>query len=75
MAFNFAWNQFSDSFVHNAETLLSAALNKGTKPSIIADDISVKELNMGTKVFVFQPHTLTAAARARADRAWRIGTR
>ena len=50
MAFNFSWNNFSTAFVDNAENLLTSALNKGVKPSIIADDITVKELNMGSKV-------------------------
>lgn len=31
-----------------AEKLLSAAMNKGDKPTIIADTITVKELNMGS---------------------------
>lgn len=50
MAFNFNWNEFSAGFVKQSQDLLTAALNKGSKPSIIADDITVKELNMGTQV-------------------------
>ncbi|ORY79926.1 hypothetical protein BCR37DRAFT_381346 [Protomyces lactucae-debilis] len=49
MAFHFSWDNFSDAFVENAATLLTGALNKGSKPSIIADTITVKELNMGSK--------------------------
>lgn len=49
MAFNFSWNDFSSAFVKQSEDLLTAALNKGVKPSIIADNITVKELNMGSK--------------------------
>jgi hypothetical protein len=50
MAFNFSWDNFSDAFVENAADLLTGALNTGTKPSIIADTITVKELNMGSTV-------------------------
>lgn len=53
MAFNFSWNDFSAGFVKQSEDLLTAALNKGIKPSIIADDITVKELNMGSQVSMF----------------------
>ncbi|CCG82429.1 Mitochondrial distribution and morphology protein 34 [Taphrina deformans PYCC 5710] len=49
MAFNFSWNDFSAGFVRQSQDLLTAALNKGAKPSIIADDITVKELNMGSQ--------------------------
>ncbi|EPY52193.1 outer membrane protein Mdm34 [Schizosaccharomyces cryophilus OY26] len=39
--------QFSDAFYERATTLLTAALNKGAKHSLIADRITVKELDMG----------------------------
>ncbi|WBW72765.1 ERMES complex subunit, membrane tether and lipid transfer protein Mdm34 [Schizosaccharomyces osmophilus] len=39
--------QFSEAFYERATTLLTAALNKGAKHSLIADRITVKELNMG----------------------------
>ncbi|EPX72209.1 outer membrane protein Mdm34 [Schizosaccharomyces octosporus yFS286] len=39
--------QFSEAFYERATALLSAALNKGAKHSLIADRITVKELNMG----------------------------
>ncbi|CAB52038.1 ERMES complex subunit, membrane tether and lipid transfer protein Mdm34 [Schizosaccharomyces pombe] len=40
-------DQFSESFYERATTLLTAALNKGTKHSMIADHITVKELDLG----------------------------
>ncbi|KWU43478.1 hypothetical protein RHOSPDRAFT_29639 [Rhodotorula sp. JG-1b] len=48
MSFNFEWPQFSEAFYDDAREMLAQALNKGTKPPIIADRIEVKELNMGT---------------------------
>lgn len=50
MAFRFAWDDFSESFIRQAESLLTTALNKGKKPAVIADRIVVEELNMGTQV-------------------------
>lgn len=47
MAFNFSWTNFSDKFVENARQLLTDALNKGSKPAIICDTITVKSLCMG----------------------------
>ncbi|GAO46923.1 hypothetical protein SAICODRAFT_78779 [Saitoella complicata NRRL Y-17804] len=49
MAFKFSWPQFSAGFYEKAEDLLSTALNKGSKPAILVDKISVKELDMGTQ--------------------------
>ncbi len=50
MSFNFRWPTFSDAFHQDATAMLDAALNKGTKPKVIADDIKVEELGMGTIV-------------------------
>ncbi|KAL7274939.1 ERMES complex subunit [Rhizina undulata] len=53
MAFNFNWTPLSTSstdssaFYSHAKSLLTAALNKSTKPPIIVDDIFVEELNLG----------------------------
>ncbi|EEB06261.1 outer membrane protein Mdm34 [Schizosaccharomyces japonicus yFS275] len=41
-------SRFSDSFKERAVSLLSSTLNKGSTHSMIADRITVKELNMGT---------------------------
>lgn len=51
MSFQFDW-PFSteDNFYPRVTSLLTEALNKGTKPPIIVDDIVVKDLNFGTKV-------------------------
>ncbi|KAI5474211.1 mitochondrion organization and biogenesis-related protein, partial [Pseudohyphozyma bogoriensis] len=48
MSFQFEWPTFSEGFYSDAREMLEQALNKGTKPPIIADRIEVKELNMGT---------------------------
>ncbi|KAM0746738.1 hypothetical protein T439DRAFT_383784 [Meredithblackwellia eburnea MCA 4105] len=48
MSFNFKWPTFSEDYYSDARDILEQALNKGTKPPIIADRIEVKELNMGT---------------------------
>ncbi|KAL8287223.1 hypothetical protein RQP46_003675 [Phenoliferia psychrophenolica] len=48
MSFNFEWPTFSEAYYADARDILEQALNKGTKPPIIADRIEVKELNMGT---------------------------
>jgi hypothetical protein len=52
MAFRFSWPEFDSEFYTEAKSQLEAALNKGNKPSVIVDHITVKELNMGTKVFI-----------------------
>ncbi|KZT60203.1 hypothetical protein CALCODRAFT_480925 [Calocera cornea HHB12733] len=49
MAFNFNWPRFSDQFHASAREMLESALNKGSKPPIIADKIEVVELEMGTQ--------------------------
>ncbi|KDN38461.1 hypothetical protein K437DRAFT_259411 [Tilletiaria anomala UBC 951] len=48
MSFNFRWPEFSEGFHNDAKTMLDSALNKGAKPKVIADDIKVEELGMGT---------------------------
>ncbi|KAG8896219.1 hypothetical protein FRC00_006254 [Tulasnella sp. 408] len=48
--FHFNWPRFSDQFHADATQMLNAALNKGSKPRIIADKIEVVELSMGTQV-------------------------
>ncbi|MBW0472339.1 hypothetical protein O181_012054 [Austropuccinia psidii MF-1] len=48
MSFEFKWPKFSSSFYDHAKDLLTAALNKGEKPTIIADLIQVNHLDMGT---------------------------
>ncbi|KAG0335412.1 ERMES complex subunit [Podila humilis] len=48
MAFRFQWPYFSEEFMHEAKTMLTNALNKGNKPAVIVDHITVKELDMGT---------------------------
>jgi distribution and morphology protein 34 len=50
MSFTFNWPRFSDQFHHDAIQMLNIALNKGSKPPIIADKIEVVELEMGTQV-------------------------
>lgn len=50
MAFRFNWPEFDQEFYVEAKSQLEAALNKGNKPSAIVDHITVKELDMGTKV-------------------------
>ncbi|OBZ85413.1 Mitochondrial distribution and morphology protein 34 [Choanephora cucurbitarum] len=49
MAFRFSWPEFDEEFYEEAKTQLESALNKGNKPSVIVDHITVKELHMGTK--------------------------
>ncbi|EJU06492.1 hypothetical protein DACRYDRAFT_30121, partial [Dacryopinax primogenitus] len=49
MAFVFNWPRFSDQFHASAREMLESALNKGSKPPIIADRIEVVELEMGTQ--------------------------
>lgn len=77
MAFNFSWNDFSTAFVKQSEGLLTAALNKGVKPSIIADNITVKELNMGSTVGahrgVMKVLLILIAARVGTCRTRRLG--
>ncbi|KAF9910569.1 ERMES complex subunit [Linnemannia zychae] len=48
MAFRFQWPYFSEEFITEAKTMLTNALNKGNKPAVIVDHITVKELDMGT---------------------------
>ncbi|EPQ29734.1 uncharacterized protein PFL1_02954 [Pseudozyma flocculosa PF-1] len=48
MSFNFTWPTFSNEFHESAAQMLDSALNKGPKPKVIADDIKVEELGMGT---------------------------
>ncbi|KAN0065074.1 ERMES complex subunit [Thecaphora frezii] len=48
MSFNFKWPTFSKEFHESAAQMLDSALNKGPKPKVIADDIKVEELDMGT---------------------------
>jgi distribution and morphology protein 34 len=50
MSFTFKWPRFSDQFHAEAKEMLHSALNKGSKPPIIADKIEVVELEMGTEV-------------------------
>lgn len=50
MAFRFSWPEFDQEFYVEAKSQLETALNKGNKPPVIVDHITVKELNMGTKV-------------------------
>ncbi|KAF8214046.1 hypothetical protein K438DRAFT_1706315 [Mycena galopus ATCC 62051] len=49
MSFTFHWPRFSDQFHYDAIEMLNTALNKGSKPPIIADIIEVVELEMGTQ--------------------------
>ncbi|KAI0027680.1 hypothetical protein K488DRAFT_74349 [Vararia minispora EC-137] len=49
MSFSFQWPRFSDQFHADAIEMLNSALNKGTKPPVIADKIEVVELEMGTQ--------------------------
>ncbi|KAL9935883.1 hypothetical protein V8E36_005460 [Tilletia maclaganii] len=48
MSFRFEWPEFGSEFHAHAARMLNNALNKGPRPKVIADDIRVKELNMGT---------------------------
>lgn len=49
MSFNFEWPVFSDEFHENAARTVKTALNRGPKPKVIAGEIDVHELNMGTE--------------------------
>ena len=49
MSFSFQWPRFSEQFHTDAIAMLNSALNKGTKPPVIADRIEVVELEMGTQ--------------------------
>jgi hypothetical protein len=51
MAFRFSWPEFDRDFYEEAKSQLETAMNKGNKPSVIVDHITVKELHMGTKVY------------------------
>lgn len=48
MSFNFNWDGFSDEFYDRAKLMLTTALNKGPRPDVVADQIEVHELNLGT---------------------------
>ncbi|UZJ56907.1 hypothetical protein CBS101457_006227 [Exobasidium rhododendri] len=48
MSFNFTWPDFSSSFIADAAAMLDSALNKGVKPKVIADDIKVEDIHMGS---------------------------
>lgn len=50
MAFRFNWPEFDHEFYVEAKSQLETAMNKGNKPSVIVDHITVKELHMGTLV-------------------------
>lgn len=50
MSFNFQWPIFSEAFQNDAASMLTSALNRGPKPKVIADDINVEDINMGTIV-------------------------
>lgn len=50
MSFSFEWPRFSEQFHKDAIEMLNSALNKGSKPPVIADKIEVVELEMGTQV-------------------------
>lgn len=48
MAFNFRWPVFSKQFHADAAAMLDSALNRDPKPKVIADDIKVEDIHMGT---------------------------
>lgn len=48
MSFAFTWPDFSPEFYASAKSMLDSALNRGPKPKVIADDIHVEKLSMGT---------------------------
>ena len=50
MAFKFSWGDFDPRVIATARGELTRALHKGKKPSAIAADSAVKELNLGTTV-------------------------
>lgn len=60
MSFKFQWPEFSPDFHADAKSMLNSALNRGPKPKVIADDIRVEELSMGSVVSV-RPRLRTAA--------------
>ena len=60
MSFTFNWPRFSDQFHCDAIQMLNTALNKGSKPPIIADKIQVVELEMGSQVKNAQWSTLAS---------------
>jgi len=49
MSFQFQWGPFSPELVEKAKGMIQEALNKGSKPSTIADTIYVNQLHIGTK--------------------------
>ena len=53
MSFKFEWGPFTDSDYEKAKKAIQEGLNKGNKPSSIADTIYVEKLDFGTKVFFF----------------------
>ena len=80
MSFSFQWPRFSEQFHKDAIQLLNNALNKGTKPPVIADKIEVVELEMGTQVRktlilpasqIYNDTRLAAAPGTRNSRHWR----
>ena len=73
MTFFFRWSKFSEQFHADAIKMLDSALNKGTKPPVIADKIEVVELEMGTQVCLVAtlvPHPLTRMAPS--HQSWRF---
>ncbi|GMM28735.1 ERMES complex subunit [Martiniozyma asiatica (nom. inval.)] len=55
MSFRINWESVEkESFSAYASELLQEALNSGTRPSILSDDIRIKELNFGTVAPSFQ---------------------
>lgn len=77
MAFRFSWPEFDQDFYVEAKSQLETALNKGNKPPVIVDHITVKELNMGTKVMYIVATneyclltTITLASRVGDIRNW-----
>ena len=53
MSFKFNWPCFDLKFYEITRNELEKSLNKGKKPANICDDISVKELDMGSIVSNF----------------------
>ena len=54
MSFQFQWGPFSPELVEKAKGMIQEALNKGSKPSTIADTIYVNQLHIGTKASAMQ---------------------
>lgn len=49
MSFGFSWpTEFPDAFYEHAKRALSQALNSGKRPSLVADQIVVQDLNLGS---------------------------